>query len=271
MLPFRLGRIRSLAQTGTVTAIGSPHGTADLLTLPPARDRERTASLSRLLRSNVMRNLAGRLWCDETGVILSSELVIVGTVLVIGVVSGTACLRNAVDGELRDLGHAIGSLDQSYSFSGHNKLGHGDRCCAWTAGSAWLNCTDRDLCDGDLAGCVPTVSIAESGSHGCRSCGQSGCGGCEAPRRCGSCGGAAPCGQCGGRTRGSYHSRLRAVGNVKWSESPVTAVPPVPVADPLMSAANPPEHCAPLCPDFARPITPPCVEPGDIIIPDCVW
>ena len=48
------------------------------------------------------------LWNDEDGVILSAEIVLIGTVLVIGMMVGLVELQVAVVGELSDLGDAIG-------------------------------------------------------------------------------------------------------------------------------------------------------------------
>ena len=56
------------------------------------------------------------LWNDESGVILSAEIVLVGTILVMGMIVGLVELQYAVVSELSDLGDAIGNLDQSYEF-----------------------------------------------------------------------------------------------------------------------------------------------------------
>ncbi len=58
------------------------------------------------------------LWNDQAGVILSAELVLIGTILVIGMIVGLVELQCSVVGELSDLGDAIGNLDQSYQTSG---------------------------------------------------------------------------------------------------------------------------------------------------------
>jgi hypothetical protein len=54
------------------------------------------------------------LWRDESGAILSAELVIVLTVVVIGMITGLACLQQAVVAELQDVSAAIASLNQSF-------------------------------------------------------------------------------------------------------------------------------------------------------------
>jgi hypothetical protein len=59
-----------------------------------------------------------KLWNDEVGVILSAELVLIATILVIGMIVGLVELQCAVVAELSDLGDAIGNLDQSYITSG---------------------------------------------------------------------------------------------------------------------------------------------------------
>ena len=57
------------------------------------------------------------LWNDEAGVILSAELVLIGTILVVGMIVGLVELQCSVVDELNDLGEAIGSMNQSYMTS----------------------------------------------------------------------------------------------------------------------------------------------------------
>ena len=59
-----------------------------------------------------------QLWNDESGAIVSAEVVLVGTTLVIGSVVGLKSLRDAVVSELADVGQAISNLNQSYNFGG---------------------------------------------------------------------------------------------------------------------------------------------------------
>jgi hypothetical protein len=66
---------------------------------------------------------------DETGVILSAEAVMIGTLGVLGTVVGLNAASTAVDQELKEFAGAIRSLDQSYGYIGHQS------CRAWTAGS----------------------------------------------------------------------------------------------------------------------------------------
>ena len=71
------------------------------------------------------------LWDDETGVILSAEAVVLGTVGVVGLTTGLTMVSRSVDGELQDLAFAIRSLDQSYEIPAQQS------CGAYTAGSCF--------------------------------------------------------------------------------------------------------------------------------------
>lgn len=59
-----------------------------------------------------------RLWSDESGAIVSLEIVLAGTILGIGVITGLTSLRDAAITELADLGGAVAWLDQSYTLHG---------------------------------------------------------------------------------------------------------------------------------------------------------
>jgi Flp pilus assembly pilin Flp len=80
-----------------------------------------------------------KLWNDEAGAVISAEIVLVATILVIGMVVGLKSVRDSVVTELADVAQAIANLDQSYSYTAIN--GHG----AGTAGSFFLDA--NDFCD----------------------------------------------------------------------------------------------------------------------------
>ena len=82
-----------------------------------------------------------KLWMDEGGALISAELALVATILVIGVVVGLSAVQDAVNTELADVGAAIANLDQSYSTGG--ATGHH----ASVAGSSFADSTDA--CDSD--------------------------------------------------------------------------------------------------------------------------
>ena len=71
------------------------------------------------------------LWNDEFGVMVSAELVVLGTVGVLGLTTGLSMVSKSVNGELQDLAFAMRSLDQSYEIPAQ----HG--CGAYTAGSCF--------------------------------------------------------------------------------------------------------------------------------------
>lgn len=77
------------------------------------------------------KQLWKHLWNDETGTVLSAELVLVGTLGVIGATAGIAAVGHSVDGELEEVAYSLRSLDQSYHLEGHRG------CRAWTAGSSY--------------------------------------------------------------------------------------------------------------------------------------
>lgn len=59
-----------------------------------------------------MRELLKKLIRDESGIIVSSEIVLVGTILVIGCIVGLSSLSYAVNNELNDVAQAC---DHSYN------------------------------------------------------------------------------------------------------------------------------------------------------------
>ncbi len=82
---------------------------------------------------------------DEAGFIVSAELVLVATILVIGMIVGLSEIQHAVVAELNDVADAIGSLNQSYCFSGFSKAKGYDGVAAYTRGSIFFDTGDE--CD----------------------------------------------------------------------------------------------------------------------------
>jgi Flp pilus assembly pilin Flp len=87
-----------------------------------------------------------QLWNDEAGFIVSAELVLVATILVIGMITGLTSVRDAVITELADVGQAISTINQSYSYGG--AVAH----CGSTAGSLFVDQTD--FCDITGTSCI---------------------------------------------------------------------------------------------------------------------
>lgn len=103
-------------------------------------------------------HLMRRLWKEDEGVVVSSELVLMGTVLVIGMTTGLSAVQTAVVTELGDVSNAIGSVNQSYSYAGI--VGHG----AQTAGSSWIDgvetCDEPVAQQGEAPACLVLCDMA---------------------------------------------------------------------------------------------------------------
>ena len=84
-----------------------------------------------------------RLWKEEAGAIVSAELMLVATILVIGMIVGLKSVRDSVVTELADVAQAIANVNQSYSYSATS--GHH----TFTAGAAFTD--NRDFCDDPTA------------------------------------------------------------------------------------------------------------------------
>jgi hypothetical protein len=80
-----------------------------------------------------------RLWNEEVGAIVSAEIMLVATILVIGAIVGLKSVRDSVVTELADVAQALGNVNQSYSYSGAS--GHH----TFTAGAAFTD--NADFCD----------------------------------------------------------------------------------------------------------------------------
>jgi len=86
-----------------------------------------------------MKNLLTRFWRDDAGFVVSSELVLVATILVIGMIAGLTTLRDGVVQELGDVASAFGAVSQTYQYNGVQ--GHSGA----TAGSTYVD--QLDFCD----------------------------------------------------------------------------------------------------------------------------
>jgi Flp pilus assembly pilin Flp len=85
-------------------------------------------------------NLLSNLKHDEQGFVVSAELVLVGTILVLGMIVGLTELSYGVNEELEDVGSAIGSINQTYYYT----MASGPK--GEVVGSTWLDF--KDECDG---------------------------------------------------------------------------------------------------------------------------
>lgn len=104
--------------------------------------------------------LAARFLHDESGFIISAELILVATLLVIGMIVGLSEVQHSVTQELNDVGDAFGNINQSFCYSGFTAYQCYGNCWnikAMTRGSAFLDMAD--VCDNNqcsISCAVPT-------------------------------------------------------------------------------------------------------------------
>ena len=87
-------------------------------------------------------SIATQLLNDEAGFIVSAELVLISTIVVIGLVVGLAELSLNINNELEDVGAAISCIQQTYDIEGLS--GHQ----GWAGGSDFYD--QAEFCDGQF-------------------------------------------------------------------------------------------------------------------------
>ncbi len=65
-----------------------------------------------------MTNLLKSLYNDEAGFIISAELILISTIVVVGLIVGLSEVAHGVNQELEDVGSAIGHVNQSFKYTG---------------------------------------------------------------------------------------------------------------------------------------------------------
>ncbi len=101
------------------------------------------------VRGEVTRTL-GRLCADTSGAVLSIEMILISTVVIIGLLAGLSAYRDAIVQELGDSAAGVASLQQSFSVQSVSLSGrYGDiPYDSFVSGSTF---TDRtDFCEEDL-------------------------------------------------------------------------------------------------------------------------
>ncbi|MGC3969139.1 MAG: hypothetical protein QM775_17775 [Pirellulales bacterium] len=107
-----------------------------------------------------MKTVFARMWNEEAGAVVSAEIMLAATILVLGVIVGLKSVRDSVVTELADVGQAIANVNQSYCYSGTS--GH----AAHTGGGDFQD--GADFCDnansygGDKSKCVSVAAWAGS-------------------------------------------------------------------------------------------------------------
>lgn len=95
-----------------------------------------------------------KLWKDEAGLV-ALEYLFAATIIVIGLTVGLVVLKNSINAELTELGQAITSLNQTYSFSGE-AFGS----CASTGGSSATDTNGTSALNSVSAGGANTINQA---------------------------------------------------------------------------------------------------------------
>lgn len=100
------------------------------------------------------------LWSDESGFVVSSELILIASIAVMGLMVGLSTVRDQIVAELADVANAMGNLNQTYSYSG--VTGHSSS----VAGTIFLDLVD--FCDGtqtanSFANCIFVVDASGGG------------------------------------------------------------------------------------------------------------
>ena len=75
----------------------------------------------------------------QGGFIVSAELALITTIVVIGLIVGLVAVRDAMVGELHDLAESVGELNQYYTYAGLTDAGNGST----TQGSFFRDQGDR--------------------------------------------------------------------------------------------------------------------------------
>ena len=104
-----------------------------------------------------------KLWSEDAGFIVSAELVIVATIVVIGMIVGLTSLRNQVVQELVDVGQSVGALSQSFAYTGTSD----SNTQAWTDGGFYTDKTDlgQQTQEAGAAGAGISVSVWPNGAN----------------------------------------------------------------------------------------------------------
>lgn len=101
-------------------------------------------------------------WIEETGLIVSTELVLILTICVLGAIVGLSSVILSVNEELQDTAHAIGVLNQSFGFTGFAGCTKGGNPISYTFGSVTTDgiddCDCATSCDMIAAG-TPNASV----------------------------------------------------------------------------------------------------------------
>ena len=99
---------------------------------------------------------------DESGVIISAEIVLVLTIAVLAMIVGLTEVAVAVNTELNDVSNAIGALNQSYIVTGFRSQSQG-KLKSYVSGTCFVDAVDD--CDTNTT-CDIVAGAAQHTSEG---------------------------------------------------------------------------------------------------------
>lgn len=89
-------------------------------------------------------------WMDQTGAIVSIEMILIITIAVLALIVGWSEVAVAINTELNDVSNAVGALSQSYAFTGFVATG-GWKLKSFYTGSKFEDhmddCDTNQTCD----------------------------------------------------------------------------------------------------------------------------
>jgi len=97
--------------------------------------------------------------CDDSGFIVSTESLLLGTIGVLGSIVGLAEVRNAVAQELGDFSGAVAELSQDYAYTSVSSDNVGSDI--ETAGSIYDDSFDEQSAPGDFANGIRVATAGD--------------------------------------------------------------------------------------------------------------
>lgn len=107
---------------------------------------------------------------DESGFVVSTEMMLVSVILVIGMIVGQATLRDQVVTELADAADAVSAIDQSYLTAAVSVTDGGGTVIGSVAGTAFADvgdfCDDSDSGQQGLSAAEGACILVDGGLDG---------------------------------------------------------------------------------------------------------
>ncbi|MCA8998743.1 MAG: hypothetical protein KDA80_17215 [Planctomycetaceae bacterium] len=105
------------------------------------------------------------LLADEAGFVVSAELVLIATIVVIGLIVGLSEVQHAVVSELNDVANSVGSLNQGYMYTGFSSHKQDGRLKSAFSGSSFHDGVDACDNNSDIACDAPMMECMGYGNN----------------------------------------------------------------------------------------------------------